>query len=68
ERYLPALPPGVESERIKVKSMEMPLRQEPLSAPLARISEESSLPPQTSGTRIPLIGAHSGGTEELGHF
>ncbi len=68
ERYLPALPPGVESERIKVKSMEMPLRQEPPSAPLARISEESSLPPQSSGTRIPLIGAHSGGTEELGHF
>ncbi len=34
----------------------------------ARISEESSLPPETSGRGIPWIGADSGGTEELGHF
>jgi len=47
---------------------EMPLDQEPPSAPWTRISEESSLPPETSGGGIPLIGADSGGTEELGHF
>jgi hypothetical protein len=47
---------------------EMPLGQEPPSAPWTRISEESSLPPETSGTGISLIGADSGGTEELGAF